>query len=157
MNSTKKHDPEIVQQTFEQLCLKIWAGDLLLVEIKAKPIIRFKKCCIQSIDAINMIIKNANPLHKTLFISKLALLFFSHPRGGNLLGQVSTAVNLSGVNLRDINALDWEALAKAMMSVGDIARKSAFKTAQLEARVNHAKDNDRELVFFWEGVMDAFA
>jgi len=151
LKSNKTDDPEIVTVTLEKLCLKIWEGDLLLVEIKPAKVLNFIKCCLGSIEAIQTILKSAKMLKPALLVSKLVVLFFPNPNRDALVGVTSMAKDLMP---SQSESNDWVLLAKAMKSVPDIARKRVYSIAGAEL-VNHTMDNKHELRKFWEGVKDA--
>ena len=153
LKSNKTNDPEIVQVTLETLCLKIWAGDLLLVEITPAKVLEFATCCLKSIKAIQTILESAKILHKALLVSKLVILLFPNPNRDALVGVTSMAKDFMP---SQPESNDWVLLARAMMSIPDITRNEVHKVARIET-VKHAGDNRRELRKFWEGVMDATA
>jgi hypothetical protein len=154
--SVGKNNPQASHTILEKLCLKIWAGELLLVEIKPAPATWFEDCCIKSIKAINGILKSHKILDNILLPSKLVLLLWYPVRSPQAVGAFSTAVGLYNIELRDISAKDWEVLAKAILAVPEITRRSVFNVAHEEA-VLHEFGNKKELHLFWKGVMNAFA
>lgn len=144
------------QEQIEQLCLRVFQGDLILVEIKPKPAVWLEDCCIKSKDAIGAILKNAKVLDKALLAGKILTIFVSNSRGSNLASIASTAVATHGIDISNINSKEWEILARAIMAVPIVARRKAFDIAGDERR-KHELDNKRELEIFWKGVCDAFA
>ncbi len=154
--SPKKQDRQSVQQILEQLCLKIYAGNLILVEIKPMPVIWLEECCIESIAVIKGKLKSSPVLDKALLVGKLATIFSSNSRGSSLASIASSAIATHGIDIRDINSKEWEALARSIIDVPKITRKSIFKVAKQET-FKHLKENKQELRLFWEGVMDVFA
>ena len=151
LKSNKKDDSETLQVTLEKLCLKIWAGDLLLVEIKPAKVLNFATCCFKSINAIQTILESAKILHKALLVSKLVILFFPNPNRDALVGVTSMAKDFMP---SQPESNDWVLLAKAMMSIPKITRNEVYEVARIEI-AKHIENNRPELRTFWEGVMDA--
>jgi hypothetical protein len=148
-----KKIPQTAQAVLEQLCLKLWRGDILLVEIK--PFIWFEKCCIKSLDSINVILKSSKALGNALLPSKLVLLLWYPLKAQPLVGIVSTAVGMYGIDPSKISANDWQILAKSILDVPKITRERVSKIAEYET-IKHEFDNKRELQHFWKGIYDTF-
>ena len=148
--------PQTTQAVFEKLCLKVFYGELVLVEIKPVPVIWFEKCCISTIMQINIVLASCKHLDKVIFGSRVFTALFSHTRGNALYSYLSTATNFYGINPSEISGREWEAFGKAIAAVPLVERKSSFKLAQYEVK-NHIKDNKQDLRKFWEGIMNAFA
>jgi hypothetical protein len=66
------------QELIEQLCLRVFQGDLILVKIKTKPAGWLEDCCIKYKDAIGAILKNAKVLDKALLAGKILTIFVSN-------------------------------------------------------------------------------
>jgi hypothetical protein len=110
---------------------------------------------LDAIDAIKQIIKSGKWLRRSLLPAKLAVVFFYPPGKPAIASAVSTAVNLHGVNPADINAREWEILARAIIAVPKIVRTQVYSIAQQEA-IGHQSENKQVLYHFWKGVCDVF-
>jgi hypothetical protein len=151
----KQTCPQGAQSILEQLSLNIWAGDLFLVEIRPVQKIEWEQCCLDAIDSIKRKITAGKWLSRSLLPAKLALVFFYPPGKPAIAGAASTMVNLYGVNPADINAREWEILARAIIAVPKIVRDEVFKIAEQEA-IKHEFENKQVLYLFWKGVCDVF-
>lgn len=120
------------------LCLMVYEdglrGDYRLVELEApKPTLKFKKCCIDSMKHIERIVDNTKLLGPVLLIAEVVMIFTSHTRTPDLIGELSAAYNATQTN--------WELLAEAMLSLSKVQRESIFKIAQDE----YFRHNEKEM------------
>lgn len=148
--------PKTTQAVFEKLGLKVFYGELLLVEIKPVPVIWFEKCCIITAKQINAVLAGHKILDKAIFGSRVLTAVFSHTRGNALYSYLSTTTNLYGIDPSEISGREWEIFASAIASVPQVERKSCFNLTQYEV-LKHTQDNKQDLRIFWEGVKNAFA
>lgn len=146
---------QTAQATLEQLCLKIWAGDFLLVEVKPIPVIKFQECCIKTIKAINIMLESSNVLDKALLVSKLVILFFPGPKSSKTGELVSQINKIFEYGPGSPGTDDWMVLAKAILAVPKIARARVREVSGEEV-ARHEVDNKPDLRMFWERVYDSF-
>jgi hypothetical protein len=141
-------------ELLNMLCLMVYEdglrGDYRLVELKApKPTLKFKECCVGSMNQIKLIVKSTKLIGPVLCIAQVYEILASHTRTPHLISALSAAYNETQTN--------WELLAGAMASLSDVKRKSIFKIAQNEFFNHNEKEMNRELGKYWKGIMDAAA
>jgi len=98
------------QELLDQLCLRVYQGDLILVEIKpGKPDLVFEECCIESLKKITAVDDSKKIIGIAVCIAEVHEIFASHTRLPSLISALSSAYNYKET--------DWDKLAKAMLSL----------------------------------------
>jgi hypothetical protein len=145
-----------IQQALDELSLKIYEGEMILVERRQfYPFmgsvfdIRPEACCIKVIKEINGIISRGNWISRLLVLAPIIKALISHPQQSTLSSLVTT-----GYNMRE---MEWKQLVEAIKGVPKMTRERVAELAR-EHSVDHENPNgDNNLVLFWRGVADAFA
>ena len=135
--------------------MKIWIVYRVVKETDSHHLLYALPTEEDAIDAIKQIIKSGKWLRRSLLPAKLAVVFFYPPGKPAIASAASTAVNLHGVTPADINAREWEVLARAIIAVPKIVRTQVYSIAQQEA-IKHQSENKQVLYHFWKGVCDVF-
>lgn len=144
------------QELLDQLCFRIYSGDLSLVEVdyglRSKPrqtinfpeISNFKlsECCYETMIVIRQKIKLGKALN-LVFPGILFVKFFSHPQA-----PIKTAI-LS--NMYTITTTDWEQLAIAMAGLNRIQKRGIYGDTKMEI-ANHLLRSDMKHVAYWQTV-----
>jgi hypothetical protein len=145
-----------IQQALDELSLKIFEGEMILVERRqfyrfmgSVFDIRPEACCIKVIEEINGIISRGKWISVILVALPILKAFFSHPQQSTLSSLVSTAHN--------IHSEEWELLAETIKVIPETTRKLVADVANMHAMYHGSSSNsDRNLTLFWEGVAHAF-
>jgi len=136
------------QELLDQLCLSVYQGDLILVEIKpGKPDLVFEACCVESLKKIAAINDSKIIIGIVVCIAQVHEIFASHTRLPGLISALSSAYNYKET--------DWDKLAKAMLSLNKLSRATVCELAWYEYHKHYEIDNNQELGKYWKRIYDA--
>lgn len=142
------------QALLDQLCKKIYSGDLLLVEVKLpSPKPRFHECCASTIKKIDSVIGDAKLAAGFLCIAQVHSLCGSHTKLPVLAGYLNTAYYAR----KESTWRDFAGAVRGLRSlVLDTIRVLAFEEYEFKhPRSGDDPQNQSLLREYWKGIYEA--